>query len=157
VSKPYIAEIGLPEWDKCDDLTFHVQIFTRYDYLSTVAQLGLDHLLCWAADFDIERGMYAQALSRAKKSLEIFRTLVPEGDELIAATWMYGKLQYYESRSEKDIIEAAETLETARRISKYPGINYAESCFELALYTIASSIKRLALRWGNLAMNAGRI
>jgi hypothetical protein len=101
--------------------------------------------------------MYAQALSRAKKSLEIFRTLVPEGDELIAATWMYGKLQYYESRSEKDIIEAAETLETARRISKYPGINYAESCFELALYTIASSIKRLALRWGNLAMNAGRI
>ncbi|KAF4627747.1 hypothetical protein G7Y89_g10407 [Cudoniella acicularis] len=133
VSKAYPTEIGVAEWPLCDTLAPHVQIVSRYEYTSTAARLDLAHLLCWAADFDIERGMCEQALRCAHQSLIIFRELVPEMDErLAAATWLYGRLQYYEAKSEDDINAAAETLKRALQISKHPSLNYAESAFELA-------------------------
>lgn len=65
VSKAYPTEIGVAEWPICDTLAPHVQIVSRYEYISASARLDLAHLLCWAADFDIERGMCEQALRRA--------------------------------------------------------------------------------------------
>jgi tetratricopeptide (TPR) repeat protein len=133
VSKAYPTEIGVAEWPLCDALAPHVQIVSRYEYTSVPARLDLAHLLCWAADFDIERGMCEQALRRAHRSFLIFKELVPEDDErLAAATWLYGRLQYYEAKSEDDINAATETLKRALQISKYPSLNYAESAFELA-------------------------
>jgi tetratricopeptide (TPR) repeat protein len=133
VSKTYPTEIGVAEWPLCDTLAPHVQIVTRYKYTSIDARLDLAHLLCWAADFDVERGMCEQALRGAYRSLSIFQELVPETDDrLAAATWLYGRLQYYEAKSEDDIHSATETLKRAIRISKYPSLHYAESAFELA-------------------------
>jgi tetratricopeptide (TPR) repeat protein len=77
--------------------------------------------------------MCEQALRRANQSLEIFGELVSEKDErLAAATWLYGRLQYYEAKSGDDINDAAKTLQRALRISKYPSLHYAETAFELA-------------------------
>lgn len=133
VSKAYPTEIGVAEWPLCDTLAPHVQVVSRYDYKSAPARLDLAHLLCWAADFDIERGMCEQALRRAQQSLEIFRELVSETDErLAAATWLYGRLQYYEAKSGEDINVAAGTLQKALKISNYPSLHYAETAFELA-------------------------
>lgn len=133
VSKAYPTEIGVAEWPLCDTLAPHVQIVLRYSYKSAPARLNLAHLLCWAADFDIERGMCEQALRRAYQSLKIFEELVSENDErLAAATWLYGRLQYYEAKSEDDINVAAETLQRALQISTYPSLHYAETAFELA-------------------------
>lgn len=133
LSKEYPTEIGVAEWHICDALAPHVHIITKYNYKTTEARLNLAHLLCWAADFDIERGMYTQALERAKESLTILRELVPEEDERLAATtWLYGRLRYYRATSASDMDTAAELLQEALRISKYPSLNFAESAFELA-------------------------
>ena len=133
VSKAYPTEIGVAEWPVCDALAPHVHVLTGYKYKTEEAQLDLAHLLCWAADFDIERGMYVQALERAEQSLKIFRQLVPEGDErLAAATWLYGRLRYYQAHSTSDIDAATELLQKALSISRYPSLNFAETAFELA-------------------------
>lgn len=133
VSKDYPTEIGVAEWPVCDALAPHVHVLTGYNYETVEARLDLAHLLCWAADFDIERGMYIQALDRAGQSLRIFQELVPEKDErLAAATWLYGRLCYYQAKSTSDMDSAAEILEKALSISQYPSLNYAESAFELA-------------------------
>ncbi|KAL9614236.1 MAG: hypothetical protein Q9167_001257 [Letrouitia subvulpina] len=133
VSKDYPTEIGVAEWPICDALAPHVHVIVDYKYTTLEARLDLAHLLCWAADFDIERGMYTQALERAEKSLSIYRELVPEGDErLAAATWLYGRLRYYQARSTSDIDVAADQLQKALSISEYPSLNFAESAFELA-------------------------
>ena len=133
VSKDYPTEIGVAEWPVCDALAPHVHAVTDYDYKNKEAQLDLAHLLCWAADFDIERGMYTQALERAAKSLKILQKIVPERDErLAAATWLYGRLRYYEAQSLSDMDAAAKLLEKALDISENPSLNFAESAFELA-------------------------
>ena len=133
VSKAYPTEIGVAEWPACDAFAPHVHVLTGYEYKKTEARLDLAHLLCWAADFDIERGMYVQALERAEQSLTIFRQLVPEHDErLAAATWLYGRLRYYQAHSASDIEAATELLQKALSISKYPSLNFAETAFELA-------------------------
>ena len=133
VSKDYPTEIGVAEWASCDILAPHVHVIMNYEYKTREARLDLAHLLCWAADFDIERGLYTQALERAEKSLYIFRELVPERDErLAAATWLYGRLRYYQAQSISDLDVAAELLQKALSISEYPSLNFAESAFELA-------------------------
>ena len=133
VSKDYPTEIGVAEWPICDALAPHVHIVTGYEYKSTEARLDLAHLLCWAADFDIERGMYTQALERAKWSRELFRELVPEDDErLAAATWLYGRLRYYQAQNAKDADVAEELLEKALSIARYPSLTYGETAFELS-------------------------
>ncbi|KAL8828243.1 MAG: hypothetical protein Q9170_006687 [Blastenia crenularia] len=133
VSRDYPTEIGVAEWPICDALAPHVHVLTGYRYSTVDARLDLAHLLCWAADFDIERGMYIQALQRAEKSLSIFQQHVPETDErLAAATWLYGRLRYYQTQSASDMDAAADILQKALRISMYPSLNYAESAFELA-------------------------
>ena len=133
VSENYPTEIGVAEWSLCDTLAPHVHIVTSYKYETAEAQLNLAHLLCWAADFDIERGMYNQALDRAGQSLRIYRQLVPEDDERLAsATWLYGRLRYYEAQSSSDMDAAAGLLQKALSISRYPSLNFAESAFELA-------------------------
>ncbi len=133
VSKDYPTEIGVAEWPICDALAPHVHVLMSYKYQTTEARLDLAYLLCWAADFDIERGMYTQALERAEHSVQIFQQLVPEHDErLAAATWLCGRLRYYQARSASDMDMAAELLQKALRISTYPSLNFAESAFELA-------------------------
>ncbi|KAL8692573.1 MAG: hypothetical protein Q9224_003928 [Gallowayella concinna] len=133
VSREYPMEIGVNEWPVCDALAPHVHIVTTYEFKSTEARLDLAHLLCWAADFDIERGLYTQALERASKSLTIFKELVPENDErLAAATWLYGRLLYYHNQSASDTDSAAELLEKALTTAKYPSLTYGETAFELA-------------------------
>lgn len=133
VSKNYPTEIGVAKWLICDAFAPHVHVVTGYKYTTMEARLDLAHLLCWAADFDVERGMYNQALERAKQSLEIFRQLIPEHNErLAAATWLYGRLCYYEAQSASDLDNAAELLQKALSILKYPTLNFAESAFELA-------------------------
>ena len=133
VSRDYPTEIGVAEWPICDALAPHVHIILDYNYRTTEARLNLAHLLCWAADFDIERGIYTQALERAEKSHHIFRELVPERDErLAAATWLYGRLRYYQAQSTSDMDAAAELLEKALSISDNPSLNFAESAFELS-------------------------
>ncbi len=133
VSKAYPTEIGVAAWPVCDALAPHVHVLTGYKYKTVEARLDLAHLLCWAADFDIERGMYVQALERAEQSLKIFRQLVPERDErLAAATWLYGRLRYYQAHSTSDIDAATELLQKALSISRYPSLNFGETAFELA-------------------------
>ena len=133
VSKDYPTEIGVAEWPICDALAPHVHVLMGYKYKTVESRLDLAHLLCWAADFDIERGMYIQALERAEQSLKIFRQLVPEDDErLAAATWLYGRLRYYQAQSASDVDAAAQLLQEALSISRYPSLNFAESAFELA-------------------------
>ena len=133
VSKDYPTEIGVAQWPLCDSLAPHVHIIEGYKYETTEARLDLAHLLCWAADFDIERGMYKQALERAEQSFNLFRQLVSDHDErLAAATWLYGRLRYYQAQSASDMRAAAELLHKALSISKYPSLNFAESAFELA-------------------------
>ena len=133
VSKDYPTEIGVAQWPICDALAPHVHIVTGYVYKTTEARLDLAHLLCWAADFDIERGMYPQALEQAEHSLRILRQLVPERDErLAAATWLYGRLRYYQAQSAGDVDAAANLLHKALSISEFPSLNFAESAFELA-------------------------
>ena len=133
LSRAYPTEIGVAEWPVCDSLAPHVHVVTGYEYKTTDARLDLAHLLCWAADFDIERGMYNQALERAERSLEIFRQLLPKDDERIAAaTWLYGRLSYYQAQSSSDVEAAAKLLQEAFSISRYPSLNFAESAFELA-------------------------
>ncbi|KAL8851345.1 MAG: hypothetical protein Q9221_003712 [Calogaya cf. arnoldii] len=133
VSRDYPVEIGVAQWPDCDALAPHVHIITGYEYKTTEARLDLAHLLCWAADFDIERGIYSQALERAKSSLGIFRELVSEDDErLAAATWLYGRLRYYHAQDATDTNEAAALLEKALSTAKYPSLTYGETAFELA-------------------------
>ncbi|KAL8960401.1 MAG: hypothetical protein Q9193_002887 [Seirophora villosa] len=133
VSQDYPTVIGPAEWPICDALAPHVHVLTGYEYTSVEARLDLAHLLCWAADFDVDRGMYLQALKRAEGSLRIFQQLVPEDDERLAsATWLYGRLCYYQAQSAADLDAAAEILRRSLSISKYPSWNFAESAFELA-------------------------
>ena len=134
VARAYPTEIGREEWWLCDTLAPHVQVVISREYESGEARLDLAHLLCWAADFDIERGMYAQGLARAERSRAIFQEeLANEIDNrLAAATWMCGRLRYYVAESEDDINDAADMLETALRIADYPSLPYAEAAFELA-------------------------
>ena len=133
VAREYPTEIGVAEWPICDALAPHVHIITAYNHNSRAALLDLAHLLCWSADFDIERGMYTQALARAQRSLNIFKELVSEEDErLAAATWLCGRLRYYRAQSASDMSVAADLLRKALAISKYPSLNFAESAFELA-------------------------
>ena len=133
ISRDYPTEIGVAEWPVCDALAPHVHTVTGYRYETIEAQLDLAHLLCWAADFDIERGMYVQALTRARRSLSIFQQLVSARDQrLAAATWLYGRLCYYEAKSTSDMDAAADLLRNAFSISTYPSLNFAESAFELA-------------------------
>ena len=133
VSKDYPTEIGVAQWPLCDSLAPHVHVITGYKYETTEARLDLAHLLCWAADFDIERGMYNQALERAEQSFNLFRQLVSDHDErLAAATWLYGRLRYYQAQSASDMRAAGELLHKALSISRYPSLNFAESAFELA-------------------------
>ncbi|KAL6714191.1 hypothetical protein ACLMJK_008686 [Lecanora helva] len=133
LARDYPTVIGVAEWPFCDTLAPHVHVVTSYVYTSKEARLNLAYLLCWAADFDIERGLYTQALQRAEKSLRIFQELVSKDDERLAsATWLYGRLRYYQVQSASDIEAAAELLETALSISEYPSLNFAESAFELA-------------------------
>ena len=149
VSNDYPTEIGVAEWPVCDALAPHVHVITTYEYKTTEARLNLAHLLCWAADFDIERGMYPQALDRAGQSLSIFRELVPEHDErLAAATWLYGRLRYYQAQSITEMDTAAELLGNALRTSKYPSLNFAESAFELAHLYYDQRNKKLCLEMG---------
>ena len=149
VSRDYPTEIGVAQWPVCDALAPHVHIITRYDYKTAEARLDLAHLLCWAADFDIERGMYTQALERAGQSLKIFQELVPDNDErLAAATWLYGRLRFYESQSASDINAAAELLQRAKSISSYPSLNFAESAFELAHLYYDQCHENLCLEMG---------
>lgn len=70
VSKDYPTEIGVGQWSICDAIAPHVHVVTGYKYKTREARLDLAHLLCWAADFDIERGLYVQALERAEQSPE---------------------------------------------------------------------------------------
>lgn len=133
VCRDYPTEIGVAEWPICDALAPHVHVILDYTYKTAEARLNLAYLLCWAADFDIERGLYIQALKRAETSLHIFRELVPERDErLAAATWLYGRLRYYQAQSASDMDAAAGLLQKALCISEYPSLNFAESAFELA-------------------------
>ena len=133
VSKDYPTEIGVAEGPLCDALAPHVHVVTRYKYKTEAARLNLAHLLCWAADFDIERGMYYQASERAEESRKIFSELVTKKDErLIAATWLCGRLRYYCAQSAGDFDVAEQLLRKALSISIYPSLNYAESAFELA-------------------------
>ena len=133
ISRDYPTEIGVAQWPFCDALAPHVHVILGYNYRTMEARLNLAHLLCWAADFDIERGIYTQALERAEKSYNIFRKLVSERDErLAAATWLYGRLRYYQAQSTSDMDVAAELLEMALSISDNPSLNFAESAFELA-------------------------
>ncbi|KAL8841282.1 MAG: hypothetical protein Q9176_003375 [Flavoplaca citrina] len=144
VSGDYPTEIGVGQWPECDALAPHVHIVTGYEYKTPEARLNLAHLLCWAADFDIERGIYDQALQRAKSSLEIFRELVTEDDErLAAATWLYGRLRYYLAQCANDTDEATGLLEKALSTAKYPSLTYGETAFELAhLYYYQGNEKR---------------
>jgi len=81
--------------------------------------------------------------------LNIFKELVPENDERLAsATWLCGRLQYYEAKSEHDINVATEILQRALQISKYPSLNYAESAFELALLYYDQKDKKRSLEMG---------
>lgn len=149
VSKDYPTEIGVAEWPICDALAPHVHIVTSYKYNTTEAQLDLAHLLCWAADFDIERGMYNQAMERAERSLKIFRQLIPEHDErLAAATWLYGRLRYCQAQSASDIDAAADLLQKALSISRYPSLNFAESAFELAQIYYGQCNEKACLEMG---------
>lgn len=133
VANDYPTEIGVAEWPQCDALAPHVHVLTAYNYQAMNARLDLAHLLCWAADFDIERGMYKQALQRASESLQIFRELASERDQrLAAATWLCGRLRYYQAQHSSDLDAAAELLQQALSISTYPSLNFAESAFELA-------------------------
>ncbi|KAL9025524.1 MAG: hypothetical protein Q9196_005670 [Gyalolechia fulgens] len=133
VSKDYPTEIGVAEWSICDALAPHVHVLAGYSYNTAEARLDLAHLLCWAADFDIERGMYMQALRRAEESLRIFQELVPGNDQrLAAAIWLCGRLHYYQAKSASDMDAAAEILRKALSVSQYPSLHYAESAFELA-------------------------
>ncbi|KAL8642160.1 MAG: hypothetical protein Q9228_001120 [Teloschistes exilis] len=133
VANDYPTEIGVAEWPVCDAFAPHVHVLTAYNYQTKKARLDLAHLLCWAADFDIERGMYKQALQRASESLRIFRELAFERDQrLAAATWLCGRLRYYQAQRSSDLDVAAELLQEALRISTYPSLNFAESAFELA-------------------------
>lgn len=149
VSQKYPTEIGVAEWTICDALAPHVHVVTGYKYNTTEARLDLAHLLCWAADFDIERGMYVQALERAEQSLKIFRQLVPEHDDRLAgATWLYGRLRYYQAQSAKDIDAAAELLQKALSISRYPSLNFAETAFELAHLHYDQCNEKICLEMG---------
>ena len=72
-------------------------------------------------------------MKRAEQSYNIFQQLVPEHDErLAAATWLYGRLRYYQTQSAIDIDVAAELLEKALSTSKHPSLTFAETAFELA-------------------------
>lgn len=130
VSKDYPTEIDVAEGPICDALAPHVHVVTRYEYRTEAARLDLAHLLCWVADFDIERGMYTQASERAEESRKIFSELVAETNErLAAATWLCGR---YRAQSAHDFDVAEQLLRKALSISIYPSLNYADSAFELA-------------------------
>ena len=152
VSRDYPTEIGVAEGPLCDALAPHVHLITRYEYKTTEARLDLAHLLCWAADFDIERGMYSQALERAGQSLRIFQELIPaepgNDERLAAATWLYGRLRYYEAQTANDLDVAAELLHKALSISENPSLNYAESAFELAHLYYDQCNEKMCLEMG---------
>ncbi|KAL8911084.1 MAG: hypothetical protein Q9171_003674 [Xanthocarpia ochracea] len=157
VSKDYPTEIGVAEWPICDALAPHVHIVTGYEYKTTEARLDLAHLLCWAADFDIERGMYTQALERAKWSLDLFRELAPEDDErLAAATWLYGRLRYYQAQNAKDADEAGELLEKALSIARYPSLTYGETAFELSHLCYDQGNEKRCLEMGEASFECWR-
>ena len=149
VSQAYPTEIGLKEWQICDMLAPHVATVLEYEYQSTEARLDLASLLCWAADFDVERGLYGQALARAKRSLGLFRELVPHTDERLASSmWLYGRLIYYEARSQSDLLRAQETLREALSISNPSVYIFAECAFELAHLSFALDEEEECLKMG---------
>ena len=149
VSQAYPTEIGLKEWPICDMLAPHVATVLEYEYQSTEARLELASLLCWAADFDVERGLYGQALARANRSLKLFKELVPPTDERLASSvWCYGRLLYYEARSQSDLLRAQETLREALSISNPSVYIFAECAFELAHLSFALDEEEECLKMG---------
>ena len=149
VSQAYPTEIGLKEWPICDTLAPHVATVLEYEYQSAEARLDLASLLCWAADFDVERGLYGQALARAKRSLNLFRELVPPTDERLASSmWLYGRLIYYEARSQSDLLRAQETLREALSVSNPSVYIFAECAFELAHLSFALDEEEECLKMG---------
>ena len=133
VSEVYPTHIGVSDWSICENLTPHVQSVLAYQLASVPAQLCRGHLLCWAADYDVERGSYDRAFERAVESTTIFERLVPGTDQrLAAAQWQYGRLQYYQARSESQMNKATVALNRALLISEKPSIIYADTSFELA-------------------------
>lgn len=133
LTKVYPVEIGAAQFDWCESLNPHVLALVEHSYTTDDANLDLATLLCWSADFAVEKNELKLATSRVKKSLEILTRLVPETDHRRASsTWLYGRLLYYQAWSHDDITAAARMLEDALRISEYKTLSYAESAFELA-------------------------
>ena len=149
VSAAYPVEIGAAEYDLCESLNPHVLTLINHTYSDDNANLDLAHLLCWSADFAIEKNQFSLATERAKRSLDIFQRLVPESDgRRASATWLYGRLLYYEAKSEKDMDTAATILEESLRISSYPTMNYAETAFELAFLYFDLNKEAMSLEMG---------
>ena len=149
VSQAYPTEIGFQERSTCETLAPHVATLLTYEYKSDTARLDLAHLLCWAADFDIERGLYQQALERAKQSLELFKDLVPSDDDRVAsAMWLYGRLIYYGAKSQSDLLFAQELLQASLQTSSPSTLTFAESAFELAHLFYVLDKKKECLEMG---------
>ena len=133
VSAAYPTNIGVSDWPTCELLAPHVQTVLTYQLASVPAQLCRAHILCWAADYDVERGLYDRAFQRSMESAALFEHHVSETDQrLAAAQWQFGRLQYYQARSESQMNKATFALNRALLISQKPSIIYADTCFELA-------------------------
>ena len=133
VSKAYPSHVGVSDWSVCENLAPHVQTVLTYQVTSVTARLSRGHLLCWAADYDVERGLYDRAFHRAVESDNLIKHLVPATDQRLAASqWQFGRLQYYQSRSESQMNIAAAALTRALSIAVKPSIIYADISFELA-------------------------
>ncbi|MCJ1311572.1 hypothetical protein MMC25_005245 [Agyrium rufum] len=133
LAREYPTHVGVSDWPVCENLTPHVQAVLTYQLASETAQLERGHLLCWAADYDVERGLYDQAFQRAEESTNIFDRFVPGTDpRAAAAQWQVGRLQYDHARSESHLNSASVALNRALQDSHKPGVIYADTAFELA-------------------------
>ena len=151
VSEAYPTVVGLAQWPVCDALAPHVATVLDYEYTSEEARLDLAHLLCWAADFDVERGMYHQALTRAEKSHGLFKELVLSTDQRLAAsTWCHGRILYYEARSQSDLMQAREILQQGLNIADKSSWIYAECAYELAQSAYALGKREECLKMAKL-------
>lgn len=149
LTKAYPVEIGAAQFDWCESLNPHVLTLIGHTYTTDDANLDLATLLCWSADFAVEKNELKLATSRAQKSLAIFKRLVPETDgRRASSTWLYGRLLYYQAWSHDEISSAASMLEDALRISEYKTLSYAESAFELAHLYFDQGQKEQCLKMG---------
>ena len=149
VSQAHPTEIGVAQWQICDTLSPHVATVLSYGYQSQESRLDLANILCWAADFDVERGLYGQAFARAKKSMVLYKELVPPTDGRLAASmWQYGRLVYYEARSRADVLHAEQTLQEALAIADPTIYHYAVIAFELAYLSYVLDDKDQCLKMG---------